>query len=325
MADPRDLIDRALSALYGEPEPTPEEEARSLARFQSAVAQRIEGQPRSISWRLAGAAGLAVVVAGLLLTLPRQETAAAETLREIAQLVEEIDPIEAPDSSFIFVRSEEVLLMEVQAEGVGRQEGEPSLFYQLPVRRDSWVGYEGTLQLSTTATEPTFFDTTDRALYYEFGIDEQDAIGETQTFTVVDAFDTVWATDKDELDRQIRGMLPLGSTRPEHIDFLDVALQAIRESPATPASRAAVISLLSDLPGLELVGTVGGVSSFSVDFGDNDLEIRWGFAIDEAGFLRSESRTNLTADGRSGLPAGTVTFEATYSAPATVGSLDPQP
>lgn len=325
MVDPRDPVDQTLKAMFGEPIPTSEERARALARFQRAIDERKAIPRRRFSWRVATAAGLAAIVAGLVLFWPQQETAAAAALREIAQLVEEVDPIDAPDGGFIYVRSEQLLLMEVQAEGVGRQPGEAGLFYHLPVQRDSWVGGDGTLQLSTTASEPLFFAASDRSLYYEFAIDQQDATGETQTFTVVDAFDTVWARDEAELDSQIRGVLPSESTRPEQVDYLDVALQVIRESPSAPASRAAVISLLADLPGLEIVDSEKGVSSFQIDFNDNDTEVRWVFTIDDAGFLRFESRTNLIADERSGLPAGTVTFEATYSAPTVVTSLDARP
>ena len=325
MADQRDPIDQTLKAMFGDPEPTPEEEARALARFQRAMEERSGRRRRSIPWRVLVAAGLAAVAVGMFLVLPRQETAAAAALREIARLVDEIDPLDAPDGTFSFVRSEQVLLMEVHAEGVGRQEGEPSLFYRLPLRRDSWLGIEGTLQLSTTASEPLFFAPADRTLYYEYGIDQQDAIGETQTFTVVDAFDTVWATGGAELDSQIRGILPPESTRPEHVDYLDIALQVIRESPASPETRASVLRLIADLEGIEHVDGEPDVSSFWVEFEESGVLVRWTFAVDSAGFLRSESRTNMTAGGVLGLAAGTSTFEAEYSAPLVVTGLDPRP
>ncbi|MFQ5524444.1 MAG: hypothetical protein ACE5F5_12875 [Acidimicrobiia bacterium] len=324
MTDRRDPIDDILRELVGDPIPTEEERTRSLVRFVRALDKQ-KGVKRSPSVRrVTVALGFAIGAVVLLVTLPRQSPAAA-ALREIANLVETVEPLDAPDDSYIYTEAETLVLARVPSDGLGDLSEGRDLYYSLPVRRESWIGSEGTLQLATTASDPVFFSESDRLLYYEAHLDERDRIGETEAVTVRDAFDTVWAADQTELDLQIREMLPSGSERPEHIDYLDIALQVIRESPASPATRAAALRLMADLPELEPDEGEQGVSSFQVDFEENGVLVRWSFAVDDAGFLRSEARTNLTADEVSGLAPGTITYKADYTAPIIVLSLDPRP
>jgi hypothetical protein len=324
LADRRDPTDDLLRKLVGDPVPTDDERARSLASFERAMAA-VDQRPRAEpSWRFALAAvGLAVVAGVAFIVLSTKSAAAAELL-EVARLVETSDPLEAPDGAFVYTQSDTSALMRVPSDGLGGASNGQDLYYRLPVHRESWIGDEGTLQLVITPFEPIFFADADRVLYFEQGIDRQDAIGETEVVVLSDAFDTVWATDQSELDAQIRGMLPPESARPMNIDYLDIALQVIRESPASPATRAAALRLMSDVDGLELTDEAQGVPGFQIEFEDNSVLVRWTFAIDDAGFLRKEARTNLTEETVSGIPAGAVTFEASYWAPIVVATLEPQ-
>lgn len=322
MSELSDPVDRLLRAVVGTPHPTSEERASSRAQFQRAIAGAADLRRPALRWpQLAIAAGLLIVIAGAVLTLSTR-SAVASAFEEIAAVVETIEPLQAPDDGYIFTESDQLLLVEVPPDGLGGL-SDQALLYQLPTRRLSWLGNEGTLQVATTNLEPIFFSAADLDLYYAAGVDQRDAIGVTETVTIPDADTHDWSSDPDVLDSQIRQLVPTGTARPESIEYLDTALLVVRESFSSPETRSAALRLIATIEDIELLDErTDGTTRFSVDFTEEGVDVGWVFAIDALGYVREEVHTNLTPDPALGLQAGVITFKSEYSAPTVVDSLD---
>lgn len=291
---------------------------RLLAAIEAEKAR--EGRRRWWPW-VAAAAVVAATIVGLQVAGPTPTEAAME---EIATVAAAIDPAEVGEQEFLFTESDNIALAVLPSDMLeGVEYDDEFLAYRLPATRQTWFGSDGVVQISTTNREPIFFSDEDERAYYEAGLDEIDAIGETTTHTVQqDPELDQWPTDPTELDEAIREQLPPETGRPESVEYLDSALDLIREVFTPPELRASVLTLIGRIPDLQLVERDEDRATFAIEYEDRDLQTRQTFTVSGRGELLAEETLLLEPEPELGIPANTVTFTAEYSIPEVVDSLD---
>jgi hypothetical protein len=325
MTEKNHRVDQALRKLAGVPEPSEQDRQTAEKRLAAAIDSEAKGSERR-PWGpvLVWATRLTIVLVALLSVLQIVRPSPTEAaIGEIASIAEAADPLTVPDQQFIYTKSEITGLGVIPREGLGDVPFErEQLVYLLPVLRESWVGNDGTIQIRTTSQTPVFFSHGDEQAYYTAGLDQQDAIGQTITQTATGPADlSLWPPDKDDLDEAIRAAAA-DRGLPETIEYLDVALDLIRETFASPQLRANTLRLIGELPGLQFVGTsTDGTTTFAIEYADQGIETRLTFILTREGYLLTEERTVLEEDPVFGIPANTTVSSATYTTPRVVSSL----
>lgn len=327
MTEHRHPVDDLLRAYAGTPEPDSEDRNNAEARLIAAIDLAAAAQaPQRRRWPVAvWATVLLTVVVGLLFVLEAgRSSPVSAAMEEIARIAETTEPLTVSDTEFVYTRSEMQAIFIVPKEGLGDvpYTGDHLVYLALSTR-ETWFGTRGTVQIRTTFHEPVFFTAVDESVYYAAGIDKQDQIGETITTTVTDPTKQVWPTDPVELDSAIREAMVTERGLPETVEYLDVALDILRESFSSPQLRAATLRLIGDINGLQLVETSAAQSvTFLIEYVDRNVDARLTFTIDMIGNLSFEEHLNLTADQEFGIPADTSVFVVEYSAPLVVDGLD---
>jgi hypothetical protein len=320
MTEEHQPVDAALRKLVGEHQPSAQD--RLLAEQRLTEAIRAESKRASGRWttRLVWIAALAAVTFGTIYLLrPTQLEAATE---EIASAAEAVDPLTLPANTYLYTRADVVSLGLVPAEALGDLAFDrPQLTYLLPATRETWVAADGTIQIKTTNQAPIFFTPESEAAYYAAELDKTDAIGETitQTFPPSETPET-WPTEVEALDEAIRSRTAERDL-PDTIEYLDVALDILRENPIEPGLRANTIRLIGNLPGLNIVAASDQQTRFAIDYIDRGLETSYSFTLDNAGNLTSEETTLLEFDAELGIPANTAVAFAAYKDQQVVNGL----
>jgi hypothetical protein len=125
-------------------------------------------------------------------------------------------------------------------------------------------------------------------------------------------------TDPTALDKAIRQAAVNDRGLPETVEYLDVALDILREPLTSPQLRAATLRLIAQLPDLELVETARDDSfTFAVEYRDQDVDSRQTFTLSKQGYLLTEEIRILEPNPRFGIPADTDIFTAIHT-PATI-------
>lgn len=319
-------VDDALRQVVGHP--TPSEADRRMAADRLAAAIAAEQEPRWWRRRLAlgWAVGVAILIVGVLVVVEGiSPTPTEAAIEEIAEAAEQADPLSIPAQEFAYTKSEITALMIVPGEALENIEYEREfLAYLLPTRREIWIGHEGTIQIRTTNQTPVFFTETDENAYYQAGIDQQDSIGETTTLTTTDQPTKAdWPTDRQELDQAIDETMVTDRGLPETVEYLDVALDILRETLASSEVRAATLRLIGQLPDLHLDEAASDEgTTFSIEYKDQGVDTRQTFTLSGQGSLLKEEIGILKPNPRYGIPADTTTFTAIHEEPVIVDSLD---
>lgn len=324
MTDPRHPIDDLVRQLSGNPTPSESDVRRASERLNAAIQASMPDRTRRLRKPAVAWAAVVSLVVGLFAVFGISQTTAAEAaMGEIAQVVEVEDPLTVDDTGFAYTVSETTALSSVPADGLGDVTyGRDWFVYLLPQTWETWIGDLGTVQIRTTAHDPIFFEARDQAVYFAAGIDQQDQIGETITTAISDPDRKDWPTDPTELDEAIRADMVSDRGLPETVEYLDVALDIVREPLTSPELRANTLRLIGGLRGLDVAPGAGGQSVFFVDYEEQGVEKRFEFAFDADGYFSLEQITALTADTTYGIPAATVVFRADYSPPALVDTLN---
>lgn len=315
-------IDNLIRKLAGSPQPTDADRLHASeilrAEFNGETRPSRHRTRRRIVWVLTGS----LVLAGLLFAVQiGRPTQAEATMEEIARKAAIIDPLTAPDGQFIHQSAEVTALTVIPAErmtGITNRQ----LVYQSVTTRQTWIGDNGTIQIRTTIHDPEFFNDHDRQAYYMAELDVEDQVGQTITTTVTETNPDIWPTDPTQLDAAIRAQMVTDRDLPETVEYLDVALDIIGESFASPELRAATLRLIGQLDGLKVQGDTNGISSFMLDYQDQGVSVQQSFTIDDQGYLRSERNMNISSDPQLILPPSAIVLDAEYSAPVVVGNLD---
>lgn len=326
MSDKSHPVDDALRRLAAEVESTEQDRRVAEGRLNSAIATEIQGQVRwhrsaTVRWALAA---LIVAVGVVLLFQVIRPTPTRAAIEEIAVVVEASDPLTIPPQQYAYTKSQTTSLRIVPKEGLGDVDyGRDLLVYLLPAQREIWIGSDGVVRVRTTAGPPIFFRAEDETVYYAANLDTTDMVEETVTETMRLRPDPhVWPQDRAELDEAIRASANRGD-RPEPVEYIDEALDVIRERLVSPQTRANALRLISEQPGLRLEAASGeGETSFAIDYDDAGVATSLRFIIDPEGHLLEETETLLESHPLLEIPAGTTTNSNTYSLPMIVRGLD---
>ena len=319
----RHSIDAALRRIVGHPEPSPEALQRARHNLQQAMSEPVPSprQGRGLNWRIAVSAAVAVAITLALILQPSGTSPAAAALLEIARIAEQQDPVTAPDTSFIYIRSESTHLAVTPRADLGEIPYDRDLLvYLQPRTREQWIGNEGTVQIRTTNLAPIFFRPDDEAVYYAAGLDALERIGETITNSV-DVPLEEWPTDIDQLDEAIRDRMTAGRGLPTSVEYLDVALDIHVQSFSNPQLRSIVLSLIAGLDGLTHTEQ-DGTHTFTIEYTDRGVATTFTFSLDGTGSLLHTRVLNLETDPTFGIPANTAISEVAYEIPIEVDSLN---
>lgn len=313
--DERDrAVDDGVRRLLRVPEPTAADKQHTLTRLSLAIEQEARLTSRR-SWRLiplaAGAVALLVIsvlVLDMLRTTPVQAA-----FEEIAEAAEQVDPHQMTDTEYLYLESEEIALGVVPAEMLtGVDLAKPELIYQLTSVREVWYGNQGAVQIRTTNTDVDFFSPEDRDAYFESGLDESlDRLGEPVTITVTEEQQPNWPTTPTELDTAIAEAAQ--GDRHLTVEYVDTALDIIRDPRNPPEVKAATFRLLGGLDGVEIIDDRSSAATFGLDFNERGIRHRLTFRITSIGNLTEESVTVLEPDPTLPVPEGTLTRRAAYS------------
>lgn len=320
--DPFDALRRA----GGRPTPTPEEEARALARLQAAIGdeqRRLVRRRVRRRWVISvGVATVAVMVAVGTLVQPRPARA---VLMELAQAARVATPLDIPAGSFFYVRSERVDLAGRPGAEFGLDRAEVG--FLLPTIREVWrnpaVRF---IQIRTTVGTPQFFDQEAEDAYYALGLDQTDRIGETYLQQLTDAADvyveTDWPTDPEQLGQVIEAAVSTSDDQiPIEARLLGFAANLLRETNPSPQLRAAVLEVLADLP-LELTDRRrDGSITIAVTY-RNPLLTQDSITLSGDGQLLAEATTLHEPNRTLKIPEGTRISTANYQPPTPTDSLD---
>jgi len=322
MTDKQHPVDRLARYLVGDPEPPPGScervDAALMAEIAKTTARPVAPRFRTRVWAIVALAAAVVV---FMVVQPFTQSPASAALEEIAMVAAEQDPLTASDSSFIYTRSQMQGLGSASKEALGDVPYDfEELYYLVRMDREAWTGSEGTVQIRTTFKKPSFFSETDEDVYYAAGLDIRDEVGKTTTSTVSIPPEE-WPEGIDELDQAIRDTIVDDRGLPFDVEYLDVALDILREANISPQLRASTLTLISRLESLELDEPGSGLSAFSVGYTERDVRMRLGFHLDNVGNLIFEEVVTLTQDSERRLPPNTPIFRAVYEPAAEVESL----
>jgi hypothetical protein len=327
VSEDRHSVDDLLRVLSGQPQVDPADLAYIESRVDAAIEEEKSiRQGRGPRTRiLAWAAAVMVVIVGTSVVLQTARVSpAAAALEAIARAAETANPLTITDADFLYTRSE------TQASSVVPKAGlsdipydRDALVYSLSSTRETWFGSDDTVQIRTTVHHASFFTDEDEAAYYAAGLDQQDSLGITETHTVSDPGREEWPTDPGQLDQTIRERMTQDRGLPEPVEYLNTALNIIREVNISPELRAATLRLIADLDGVEhpAADSVDEPAEFFIEYSDQGVNTRLTFRIDGQGYLRFEERLNLEADTRLGVPARTPIFRAEYTRPTITEDL----
>lgn len=233
-------LDRALRIIFRGSAPTPADLERAEHVYRSGVRSptRLPRRRRLLVPASAVVVAVVAITGAFVATRPSPVHA---TLTEIAYAARTVDVAEIGAGAFYHTES-----TATQTQTFTLEDG-TELTYRIDEHRRIWINPGGGTILETTRSNPTFETETDRAIYFERGLDAVDRIGETQT-TAVDeashpALDQPWPHDSDALLDEIRTQPRVESDT----DAVDALLDLITESPASADLRAATIEALGRL------------------------------------------------------------------------------
>ena len=317
-------VDDALRRFIHDQVPGVDERRRAEARLRKTIHSEINkasGRSRLVRWALA----MGVVVVGILVLFEViQPSVTVAAIEDIAKVVEVADPLTVPEQNYIYTKSQTTNIAVVSRDGLGEVPYDSeNLVYLLPTQRETWVGSQGAIQLRTTAGPPIFFRPEDEQTYYAAALDQtKDRVGQTITQTVIAPTDPAqWPADQDELNEAIRVAIA-GRGGPEAVEYIDVALDLLREQLVSPHLRANTLRLIGQQRGLEVVKTSSDGTTFAIDYSQDEIQTRLTFTISASGYLLWEDMTILENDPVFGIPKDTAVSSATYSPQLIVDNLD---
>jgi hypothetical protein len=250
-------------------------------------------------------------------------TPAEAALAEVAEAARAATPIDIPEGSFIYTRSERVDL--AIRPGVEFGLDDEFVAYLLPSTREVWRQPESEfIQIDNTNHTPTFFNPDAEAAYYRLGLDTTDHLNEVQAEQLTGVTDPIldvdWPTEPDALYEALRDYAAQGGDdRPEAVQVFDLATDLLREADRTPDLRAAVVDVLARLP-VDLVERTGSAITISITY-TTPTPTRDTITLNSDGQLLAETSTLLAGDPELSIPADTTILQADYQKTAITDEL----
>jgi hypothetical protein len=312
--------------------------ADACAAAQAALLARMEAETRPSRRRwtrplvAAGVAVGAIAFATAFVGLPPlqgQETASAASvaLRQAAKVARE-QPPQPPlrPGQFVYTKSVNAYLTTtVDTNGT-------SYSALVPNVREIWLGADGSGWLRQRSGEATFLSDGDRERWVSAGspslgnetselrLEKEDVQGTPMVLLTL-------PDDPDALYRHFERRAK-GHGNGLHEEMYTLVGDALRETSATPAQRAALYEVAARIPGVELVGPVtdrAGRAGIAVAMRDTANGIRHTLIFDpETSALLGEEESVL-AGNVFDYPEGTVIGFATYLESAVVDAIKERP
>ena len=338
--DDIDLIRDFHSDFRG---PDADETARVGGAVQRRIAadrQRSAATPRRRlprrRWLYAAAAAAAIVAAAVIIPqltsdspLGGVQSAAADALNKVADVAAG-QQATAPPAAGQFVYTKTRAVWEADTYGAGPNHDQ-NFAIMMPVTRESWIGPDGSGRLLETNGAPSFRTPDDRSAWVAAGRPDLRA-GQTSNETYgkgglsyVDLSNL--PTDTAQLrqlivDRKVEGG-PAGDA-----ETFTIIGDLLRETWASPALRAALYRIASELPGVQLVGTVqdqAGRSGTAVAYTSNGVSQELIFDPATSALMGEESVVADPAKVKPTAPAGTVLSWSVQLASGVVDSTSQAP
>lgn len=310
--EPDPLYD-LLRRVFASSDPEPEDRRHAERQLDAAITG--EGkltEARSRHTRVAALAASLAAAAALAWGVLSSPPPVMAALEEIASALEMSPPGLIDDQEFLHVDRSRQVLTVVPRDALGEVDYSPDhLAYLTQSRRETWYGSDGALLIRTTVRPPEFFRPQDKEAYYAASLDQRDNVGETAVEAFRDVDQLTWPSDPEQLDAAIREIAATDRGLSQEVEYLDVALNVVRE--ATPSSevRAEALRLIGQLSILELVEEApDGTVTFRTSYTLNGTETEHLFSIDPSGFLVRESKNVINDASALRLPAGAVVHDS---------------
>jgi hypothetical protein len=317
-----------LDALVARLAPLRDEDVRGAVEAPEArrlLAEIIDRRAARFSSRrvvlTSSVAVVAVVaaVAGLLVAtrLPAGASAAVELKKAAA--VARVQPlVVARAGQFVYTKSQYTALNTYADNGT-------TYAALIPWTRESWIGPTGG-RIHQVPGAASFVDEQDRAKWIAAGRPSFTGPSSDQTDALPPAKPLDLPSDPDSLFAQLKNEASGYGARMDAEMFVLVG-DALRETNASPAQRAALYAVAARIPGVELVGRVDslGRSGIAVAADDDVNHTRSTLVFDPTtSQLLAEEESTLPGNS-FGYPAGTRIFSMTYLATGVVDALGARP
>ena len=295
-------------------------EARLL--FETITSPATEStRPRWV-WFAAGttAAVLALAVGIVVGGSHGTATASAATeLKSVASVARRQQPLLAAPGQFVYTKSEWLSLDTYVGTGT-------SYSALIPWSRESWVGPTGG-RMHQTPGRPRFVSERDRKAWIAGGRPEFTGPAAGEPVTLPPARPLDLPTDPDALYAQLSAQTVSYGKRQDAEMFVLVG-DALRETNASPAQRAALYAVAARIPGVDLLGDVtdaAGRRGIAVAKDDDVNHVRSTLVFDpQTSVLLAEEESVLPGNS-FGYPTGTRIDSSTYLATEIVDSLGARP
>jgi hypothetical protein len=286
---------------------------------------------------LIGAAAAAVIVALAVIVpalvsngpLGGVQSAAAAALSKAAGVAANQQTASAPTAGqFVYTKTK----ADYQSGTYGAGPKHDQNFSVLtPEVREAWIGTDGSGRLLETHGTPTFLTARDRAAWIAA---DRPSLGAGKTYdeaygkgglSYLDL--TKMPTDQAQLRTMIEQRKVEGGP-PGDAETFTIIGDLLRETYAPPALRAALYRIASELPGVELIGTVNdetGRTGTAVGYTTNGIRQELIFDPGTSALLGERSVIVDPAKAKIDVPAGTVVGWAAYLASGVVNSTSERP
>lgn len=308
--DPFELIRREAVPS----EPSVDDYRRARQSIESAISREQLKRTRiRRGWLIPSLVTASVLFAIASVAILRS-TPAEAALGEVAAAARAAAPLDVPQGSFIYTRSERVdLAIRPGIEfGVSRD----NVAYLLSSVREVWRDPDTNfIQIRTTVRIPEFFDPAIEAAYYTSGLDRSDQVGETRSEQFTGAtdplFEVDWPTEPGPLhEALVEYAAQGGDRRPETVSVFDLATDLLREADPSPQLRGAILDVLAALP-VQLVNKTDDEITIAVTY-DTPVAIEDTITLSRQGVLLAETTTLLEAEPELKIPARTVVLRVDY-------------
>jgi hypothetical protein len=278
--------------------------------------RRVARTPRVLIVGAAAAAAAAALV-GVFVGTNRDQTASAATvLRDAGAVARQQPALVVRPGQFVYTRSRNVWTVTTVLHGKTITALEPHV-------REIWLGPTGG-RLHEVTGEPTFLTPADRVTWVELGRPKITQPGESDVALDPEEPLTV-PTDADALFTQLKRQSE-GKGNGTYAEMFTLVGDALRETGASPAQRAALYEVAARIPGVVLLGSVrdpAGRLGTGVAFESTHNALRTTLIFDPAtSALLAEQQVALRG-GQA--PAGTLLGYAVYLQQGVVDSSHGRP
>jgi hypothetical protein len=316
-----------IDALVAGLAPLRDEDVRGAVEGPEAgrlFAEIIERRTRLSSRRVVLTVGVAVLaavaaIAGLLVATRLPTNASAATALKRAAAVARLQPlVVARAGQFVYTKSQYTALDTYADKGT-------TYAALIPWTRESWIGPTGG-RIHQVAGAASFVDEGDRARWIAAGRPSFTGPSPDQTDPLPPAKPLDLPSDPETLFAQLKQEAAGYGPRADAEMFVLVG-DALRETNASPAQRAALYAVAARIPGVQLVGQVDRLGRRGIAVAKDDYvnHTRATLVFDPGtSQLLGEEETTLPGNSFD-YPAGTRIFSITYLETGIVDALGATP